>query len=132
MELLHRHRKAHSGSVNNNYRPTTFSSHQSTKIHYAHYIGSASLSRHTLLSNPQLPKPPTAPRKPRNPSGVGKGMNAHFLYMRKENHLNTCFNLRKNKLKEMTKANKQLYQKLNMQKSMYSSSDMNKSYQSIK
>jgi hypothetical protein len=32
----------------------------------------------------------------------------------------------------MTKANKQLYQKINMQKSMYSNSDMNKSYQSIK
>lgn len=59
------------------------------------------------------------------------GMNDHFLYQRKENHLNTCFNIRKNKLKEITKVNKNIYQKLNSQKSIYSSTDMNKSYQSI-
>jgi len=32
----------------------------------------------------------------------------------------------------MTKANKQLYQKINNQKSLYSNSEMNRSYQSIK
>jgi len=136
MDLLHRHRKVFSGSVNNNYRPTNYNSqqstHKSTKINYVHYVGSASISRQTLMSNPQLSKSSTAQMRNRNSSGVAKGMNAHFLYLRKENHLNTYFNVRKNKLKEMTKANKKLYQKINNQKSMYSNSEMNRSYQSIK
>lgn len=61
---------------------------------------------------------------------TGSGMNENLLFMRKENHLNTQFNLRKNKLKEITKANKQLYRRLNTQKSFYSNSDLNKSYES--
>jgi hypothetical protein len=60
----------------------------------------------------------------------GGGMNENLLLMRRENHLNTQFNLRKNKLKEITKANKQLYRRLNTQKSFYSNSDLNKSYES--
>jgi multidrug efflux pump subunit AcrB len=65
-------------------------------------------------------------------ASLTRGMNEQFLYMRKENHLNTCFNVRKNKLRELTKVNKQIYQRLNSQKSLYSSTDMNKSYQSTK
>jgi hypothetical protein len=61
---------------------------------------------------------------------AGRGMNENFLFLRKENHLNTQFNLRKNKLKEITKANKQLYRRLNTQKSFYSNSDLSKSYES--
>lgn len=71
-------------------------------------------------------------------AGAGKGvnlvrgMNDNFLFLRKENHLNTHFNIRKNKLKEITKANKNIYQRLNTQKSFYSNSDLNKSYESTK
>lgn len=61
-----------------------------------------------------------------------RGMNDNFLFLRKENHLNTHFNIRKNKLKEITKANKNIYQRLNTQKSFYSNSDLNKSYESTK
>lgn len=49
-------------------------------------------------------------------------INDDFLFMRKENYLNTKFNIRKNKLKEITKENKQLYERINSQKSLYSSS----------
>ena len=61
-----------------------------------------------------------------------KGMNEHLLYLRKENHLNSLFNIRKNKLKETSKQNIKLYQKINSQKSLYSNEDLNKSYQSTK
>lgn len=74
--------------------------------------------------------PPSAYSRVRQGGSVA-GMNDHFLYQRKENHLNTCFNIRKNKLKEITKMNRNIYQKLNSQKSIYSSTDMKKSYQSI-
>jgi len=52
--------------------------------------------------------------------------------MRKENHLNTCFNIRKTKLKDITKENKKIYQRINSQKSLYSSVDLNKSYESTR
>ena len=58
-------------------------------------------------------------------STMNSGMNDEFLFMRKENHLNTQFNIRKNKLKEITQENKVLYQRLNSQKSLYSSTDLN-------
>lgn len=61
---------------------------------------------------------------------ISRGMNNNLLFLRKENHLNTQFNLRKNKLKEITKANKKLYKRLNTQKSFYSNSDLSKSYES--
>lgn len=57
-------------------------------------------------------------------------INDDFLFMRKENYLNTKFNIRKNKLKEITKENKQLHERINSQKSLYSSSDLNKSFES--
>jgi hypothetical protein len=57
-------------------------------------------------------------------------INDEFLFMRKENYLNTKFNIRKNKLKEITKVNKQLHERINSQKSLYSSSDLNKSFES--
>lgn len=66
------------------------------------------------------------------PGNLMKGMNDHLLFLRKENHLNTQFNIRKNKLREITKTNKQIYQRLNTQKSFYSNSDLNKSYESTK
>jgi hypothetical protein len=49
--------------------------------------------------------------------------------MRKENYLNTKFNIRKSKLKEISKENKQLYERIGSQKSLYSSSDLNKSFE---
>lgn len=61
-----------------------------------------------------------------------KGMNDNFLFLRKENHLNTQFMIRKKKLKEITQANKVIYNRLNTQKSFYSNSDLNKSYESTK
>lgn len=71
-----------------------------------------------------------APGTNSSQAGLARGMNENFLFLRKENHLNTQFNLRKNKLKEITKANKQLYRRLNTQKSFYSKSDLSKSYES--
>lgn len=76
-------------------------------------------------------KPPSAYSRVKKGKSFG-GMNEHFMCLRKENHLNSAFNIRKNKLKEITKANRQIYIKLNSQKSVYSSIDLNKSYQSIK
>lgn len=52
--------------------------------------------------------------------------------MRKENHLNTQFNIRKNKLKEITKENKSIHKKINSQKSLYSSIDLRKSFDETK
>jgi hypothetical protein len=52
------------------------------------------------------------------------------LFQRKESHLNTYFNQRKNKLKEITHENKRIYVKINSQKSLYSSRQLNKSYES--
>ena len=77
-------------------------------------------------------KPPIVQSKVQKGSAVTRGLDDRFLHLRKENHLNTYFNIRKNKLKETTIANKQLYKRLNSQKSLYSSTDMNKSYQSTK
>lgn len=82
------------------------------------------------LSNAVRTSAVTKLAAPHPQSGLAKGMNDNFLFLRKENHLNTHFNLRKNKLKEITKANKQLYKRLNTQKSFYSNSDLNKSYES--
>jgi hypothetical protein len=59
---------------------------------------------------------------------VVSNINDDFLFMRKENYLNTKFLIRKNKLKEITKENKQLHDRINSQKSLYSSSDLNKSF----
>ena len=67
-----------------------------------------------------------------NPVRLINGMNDNFLFLRKENYLNTNFNIRKNKLREITKVNKQIYQRLNSQKSLYSNSELNKSYESTK
>jgi hypothetical protein len=51
--------------------------------------------------------PPSHTRKrstnPHSASHATYGMNNHFLVMRKESHLNSCFNVRKTKLKEITK-----------------------------
>jgi hypothetical protein len=61
--------------------------------------------------------------------GLVSGINDEFLFMRKENYLNTKFNIRKSKLKEISKENKQLYERISSQKSLYSSSDLNKSFE---
>jgi hypothetical protein len=42
------------------------------------------------------------PQPPATPYNLSKGMNDNFLFLRRENHLNTHFNIRKNKLKEIT------------------------------
>ena len=99
-------------------------SHQISSVN--RFAGSANLGSAPHFKTVEQNKRTTVPHR------MGKGLNDHFLYLRKENHLNTCFNIRKNKLKEMTRANKQLFQKLTSQKSIYNSDDMNKSYQSIK
>lgn len=65
-------------------------------------------------------------------TNLSKGMNDNFLFLRKENHLNTQFMIRKKKLKEITQANKRIYNRLNTQKSFYSNSDLSKSYESTK
>jgi hypothetical protein len=44
--------------------------------------------------------------------------------------LNSYFNVRKNKLKQITHENKRIYVKINSQKSLYSSRELNKSYES--
>ena len=59
-------------------------------------------------------------------------MNHQLLYTRKQSHLNTCFNIRKNKLKNISKANRQILQRINSQSSLYSSRKMNESYQKSK
>jgi len=43
------------------------------------------------------------------------------LFQRKESHLNTYFNQRRDRLKSITKENKLIYVKINSQKSLYSS-----------
>ena len=58
------------------------------------------------------------------------GLNDEMLMRCKENHLNTQYNHRKTKLKEITKENKKIYKRINSQKSLYSNEDLNKSYQS--
>lgn len=46
--------------------------------------------------------------------------------------MNTCYNNRKNKLKEIGKDNMQLYQRINSQKSLYSQKKLRKSTESLK
>lgn len=58
------------------------------------------------------------------------GINDDIMQNRKENHLNTCFNVRQNKIREINKENKKLHDRINSQKSLYSSSDLNKSFES--
>ena len=106
------------------------SSHQFSSVQK--YLGNGSVSPNPLRTFHPLPKPACPYGKKRTQSGLSKGINEHFLFLRKENHLNTCYNMRKNKLKEITRANKDFYQKLNSQKSLYSNQEMSKSYKSIK
>lgn len=65
----------------------------------------------------------------RNPK-LMQGLTGEELEQRRESHLNTYFNARKNKLKEITKVNKKIYVRINSQKSLYSSRDLDKSYES--
>jgi len=59
------------------------------------------------------------------------GLSRADLDQRKESHLNTYFNIRKNRLKDITKENKKIYVRINSQKSLYSSRQLNKSTDSI-
>lgn len=59
-------------------------------------------------------------------------LNDEILMRRKENHLNTQYNRRLNALKNITKENKKIYQRINSQKSLYSQDDMRKSSMSIR
>ena len=49
------------------------------------------------------------------------GLDDEFLVQRRESHLNSNFNRRKNRLVEITKENKNIYKRINCQKSFYSS-----------
>ena len=51
---------------------------------------------------------------------------------RKENYLNSKFNQRKEKLRQLTKDNKKIYERINSQKSLYSQKSQTKSYESLK
>ena len=80
------------------------SSHQFSSVQK--YLGSGSVVPSPLRTVQPIHKPPSAFSHNRTKSGLSKGINDHFLFLRKENHLNTCYNIRKNKLKQLTKANK--------------------------
>ena len=64
------------------------------------------------------------------PSAI-QGLSREALEQRRENHLNTYFNIRKNNLKNITKENKQIYVRINSQKSLYSSRRLNTSSNSL-
>ena len=49
---------------------------------------------------------------------------------RKESYLSSCLNKRKSELVKITKENRKIYERINSQKSHYSSKKLNKSYQS--
>lgn len=51
-------------------------------------------------------------------------MTERQLYERKESNLNSYFNIRMSKLKDITKENKRIYERLNSQKSLYSSKNL--------
>lgn len=59
-------------------------------------------------------------------------MNDELLHQRKENIANMKFNRRMIILKQITKDNQKLFQRINSQKSLYSQENMNKSMVSIK
>lgn len=59
-------------------------------------------------------------------------MNDELLYKRKENIANVKFNRRMIILKQITKDNQKLFQRINSQKSLYSQENMGKSTISIK
>jgi hypothetical protein len=59
------------------------------------------------------------------------GLSTEALGLRKESNLNTYYNLRKNRLKDITKENKKIYVRINSQKSLYSSRQLNCSQDSI-
>ncbi len=72
-----------------------------------------------LPNKRKLSQPCSSVNKTYAPTG---NINEDFLFMRKENYLNTKFLIRKNKLKEITKENKQIHDRIGSQKSLYSSS----------
>ena len=71
---------------------------------------------------------PIQPKKVQ--TGLLVGMNDGFLHTRKESYLNSQFNMRKNRLRVISKENNQIYNRINSQKSVYSSQDLNKSFES--
>lgn len=70
---------------------------------------------------------PIQPKKV--PTATTLGMNDEFLHNRKESYLNSQFNMRQNRLKEISKENKQIHNRINSQKSVYSSQDLKQSYE---
>ena len=54
------------------------------------------------------------------------------MHQRRESYLNSQFNRRKNTLKEITKTNRKIYERINSQKSLYSQKKMNKSTDSLR
>ena len=59
-------------------------------------------------------------------------LNEQLITQRRENYLNSQFNRRRNTLKQMTKENKKIYERINSQKSLYSQDKMNRSTDSIR
>lgn len=59
-------------------------------------------------------------------------LNEQLMTQRRENYLNSHFNKRRNTLKQITRENKKIYQRINSQKSLYSQDKMNKSTDSIR
>ena len=70
---------------------------------------------------------PVSRAKSRNRSKGGLTPSEHS--QRKESSLNTYFNQRKSKLKDITRENKKIYVRINSQKSLYSSRDLEQSYE---
>lgn len=103
-------------------------SKQQSRMHFR-TISSSNKTEQTVVNTV---KGSNATKEGKPSSNLVKGMNDNFLFLRKENYLNTQFMMRKKKLKEITKTNKQIYNRLNSQKSFYSNSDLNKSYESTK
>ncbi len=109
-------------STNHSYKSTKLTtlhnplSKPQSRMHFR-TISSSNKTEQTVINAVQKPTPIRVVAQSNN---LAKGMNDNFLFLRKENHLNTQFMLRKKKLKEITKTNKQIYSRLNSQKSLYS------------
>lgn len=57
------------------------SSHQFSSVQK--YLGAESITHHPLKTVPPIPKPSTLYNRQKNKSGIAKGINEHFLFLRK-------------------------------------------------
>lgn len=56
------------------------------------------------------------------------GLDSKTLLQRKESHLNTSYNQRKQRLVAITKDNRRIYERINSQKSLYCSKELDRSF----